>query len=82
MCKYTFIVSIDDVDHIRRELLTGWVLDDRNEARATVLQAAKVDALLSTPARSIQSPNVDDLGTGEDNPKTGDLNMAGLCLNL
>ena len=47
-----------------------------------MLQAAKVDALLSTPARSIQSPNVDDLGTGEDNPKTGDLNMAGLCLNL
>ena len=47
-----------------------------------MLHATKVDALLSTPARSIQSQNVNDLGTGEDNPETSDLNMAGLCLNL
>ena len=47
-----------------------------------MLQAAKVDVLLLTPARSIQTPNVDNLGTSEDNPEIDELNMAGLGLNL
>ena len=47
-----------------------------------MLQAVKVGVLLSTPARSIQTPNVDDLGTSEDNLETDELNVASLCLNL
>ena len=47
-----------------------------------MLQVAKVDVLLSTPARSIQTPNVEDPDTGEDNPETDELIVAGLCMSL
>ena len=47
-----------------------------------MLQATKLDVLLSTPARFIQILNVDDFGTGKEDPQTDGVNVAGLCLYL
>ena len=47
-----------------------------------MLQAAKLDVLLSTPAQSIQTSNVEDFGTGKEDLETDGVDVASLCLNL